>query len=134
MTEVHPDLIITDVMMPGLDGFGLLEKLQADPATMSVPVIMLSARAGDDGTVEGLEAGADDYLVKPFAARELLARVRVNLELDRVRRVRGTLERSQAMLDQAQRMAGVGSWDVDLVAGTITASVEMLRLVGMERE
>jgi PAS domain S-box-containing protein len=134
VSRVRPDLVITDVMMPGLDGFGLLEKLQADPATVGVPVIMLSARAGDDGTVEGLEAGADDYLVKPFSARELLARVRVNLELDRVRRVRGTLERSQAMLDQAQRMAGVGSWEVDLLHGTVTASAEMLRLVGMERE
>ena len=129
-----PDLVITDVMMPGLDGFGLLEKLQSDPATMGVPVIMLSARAGDDGTIEGLEAGADDYLVKPFSARELLARVRVNLELDRVRRVRGALERSQAMLDQAQRMANVGSWEVDLVAGSVTASDELLRLVGVTRQ
>ena len=131
---VQPDLVITDVMMPVLDGFGLLEKLQADPATVSVPVLMLSARAGDDGTIEGLEAGADDYLVKPFSARELRARVRVNLELDRVRRVRGTLERSQAMLDQAQRMAGVGSWEIDLTTGTATASDEMLRLVGTTRE
>ncbi len=134
VARTTPDLVITDVMMPGLDGFGLLEKLQADPATVGVPVIMLSARAGDDGTVEGLEAGADDYLVKPFSARELLARVRVNLELDRVRRVRGTLERSQAMLDQAQRMANVGSWEVDLGAGTVSGSAELLRLVGLERE
>ena len=132
--RVRPDLVITDVMMPRLDGFGLLEKLQADPATVSVPVIMLSARAGSDGTIEGLEAGADDYLVKPFSARELLARVRVNLELDRIRRVRGTLERSQAMLDQAQRMAGVGSWEIDLVGGSVTASDQMLRLVGMSKE
>ena len=134
VSQVRPDLVITDVMMPRLDGFGLLERLHADPATLGVPVIMLSARAGDDGTVEGLEAGADDYLVKPFSARELLARVRVNLELDRARRVRGTLERSQAMLDQAQRMAGVGSWEIDLAAGTVTASEELLRLVGTERE
>ena len=132
--RARPDLVITDVMMPRLDGFGLLEKLQADPATVTVPVIMLSARAGDDGTVEGLEAGADDYLVKPFSARELLARVRVNLELDRVRRVRGTLERSQAMLDQAQRMAGVGSWEIDLVGESVTASDELLRLIGMSLE
>ena len=71
-------------MMPNLDGFGLLAALQADPATTGVPVIMLSARAGEEGTIEGLEAGADDYLIKPFAARELLARVHANLELDRV--------------------------------------------------
>jgi PAS domain S-box-containing protein len=112
----------------------LLERLQADPLTMSIPVIMLSARAGEEGTVEGLEAGAADYLVKPFAARELLARVRVNLELDRVRRVRATLERSEALLDQAQRLAKVGSWEVDLATNTVTGSDELLRLLGFSRE
>jgi signal transduction histidine kinase/ActR/RegA family two-component response regulator len=67
-----PDLVITDVMMPGLDGFALLAALRADRATAAVPVIVLSARAGQDAVVEGLTAGADDYLVKPFAATELL--------------------------------------------------------------
>jgi PAS domain S-box-containing protein len=129
-----PDLILTDVMMPRLDGFGLLARLQEDPRTTSIPVIMLSARAGEEGTVEGLEAGAADYLVKPFAARELLARVRVNLELDRVRRIRATLERSEALLDQAQRLARVGSWEVDLAAGTVSGSKELLRLLGRSRE
>ncbi len=128
-----PDLILTDVMMPRMDGFGLLERLQADPRSMSIPVIMLSARAGEEGTVEGLEAGAADYLVKPFAARELLARVRVNLELDRVRRIRATLERSEALLDQAQRLAKVGSWEVDLTKETVTGSDELLRLLGRSR-
>jgi signal transduction histidine kinase/DNA-binding response OmpR family regulator len=81
-----PDLVLTDVMMPGLDGFGLLRALRADPITARVPVIMLSARAGEESRVEGLAAGADDYLVKPFAARELLARVSVHLENNRLRR------------------------------------------------
>ncbi|AWB91095.1 SpoIIE family protein phosphatase [Aeromicrobium chenweiae] len=134
IAETVPDLIITDVMMPRLDGFQLLAKLQADARTTSVPVIMLSARAGEEGTVEGLEAGAADYLVKPFAARELLARVRVNLELDRVRRVRATLERSEALLDQAQRLAKVGSWEADLVSRTVTGSEELLRLTGLSRQ
>ena len=62
-------------MMPRLDGFGLLRALRADPRTRDVPVILLSARAGEESRVEGLEAGADDYLVKPFSARELIARV-----------------------------------------------------------
>ncbi len=128
-----PDLVVTDVMMPRLDGFGLLERMQADPRTTSIPVIMVSARAGEEGTVEGLEAGAADYLVKPFAARELLARVGVNLELDRVRRIRATLERSEALLDQAQRLAKVGSWEADLAHGTVTGSDELLRLVGRAR-
>jgi len=126
-----PDLVLTDVMMPGLDGFGLLKALREDPATMAIPVVMLSARAGEDGTVEGLEAGADDYLVKPFTARELRARVRANLELDRVRRARDQLDRSQTLLDQAQRLAAVGSWEVDVETGAIDASTQYLDMLGL---
>src|SRR5439155_8225750 len=81
-----PDLVLSDVMMPGLDGFGLLRALRAEERTRTIPVILLSARAGEESAVEGLEAGADDYLVKPFSARELLARVRAHLELSRLRR------------------------------------------------
>ena len=81
-----PDLVLSDVMMPGLDGFELLAALRADEATSSTPVILLSARAGEEARVEGLGAGADDYLVKPFSARELVARVRTHLALARARR------------------------------------------------
>jgi signal transduction histidine kinase len=81
-----PDLILTDVMMPGLDGFGLLAALREDQRTHTIPVILLSARAGEESAVEGLNAGADDYLAKPFSAKELLARVRTHLELARLRR------------------------------------------------
>ena len=69
-----PDLILTDIMMPILDGFGLVKALRADPRTQSIPVIFLSARAGEESKVEGMEAGADDYLVKPFSARELIGK------------------------------------------------------------
>ncbi len=81
----RPDLILTDVMMPKLDGFGLLRELRRQPLLAETPVILLSARAGEESRVEGLEAGADDYLVKPFAAKELLARVRSHLEGARLR-------------------------------------------------
>jgi PAS domain S-box-containing protein len=81
-----PDLVLTDVMMPELDGFGLLRALRSNRRTQGIPVIMLSARAGEEARVEGIQAGADDYLIKPFSARELRARVRVNLELARLRR------------------------------------------------
>ncbi|WP_437661409.1 ATP-binding protein [Sorangium sp. So ce1182] len=81
-----PDLVLTDVMMPGLDGFGLLRALRADERTRSVAVMMLSARAGEEERVDSLEAGADDFLVKPFSAKELLARVRIHVELARRRR------------------------------------------------
>jgi signal transduction histidine kinase len=70
-----PDLVLTDVMMPQLDGFGLLAALREDDRTRTIPVIMLSARTGEEASIEGIGAGADDYLVKPFSARELIARV-----------------------------------------------------------
>jgi signal transduction histidine kinase len=86
-----PAVVVTDVMMPRLDGFGLLTALREDAATAPIPVIVVSARAGEESSVEGLEAGADDYLVKPFSARELLARVRANVELARLRAEAGRL-------------------------------------------
>ncbi|MFF4322946.1 SpoIIE family protein phosphatase [Streptomyces sp. NPDC001568] len=79
------DLVVSDVMMPHLDGLALVAALRSDPRTASVPVLLLSARAGQEASIEGLQAGADDYLVKPFAAAELLARVRANIELARLR-------------------------------------------------
>ncbi len=81
----RPDLVLTDVMMPRLDGFGLLRAMRADAALQSVPIILLSARAGEEARVEGLEAGADDYLIKPFQSRELLAKVNGTLALAKVR-------------------------------------------------
>jgi signal transduction histidine kinase len=81
----EPDLILADVMMPGADGFALLQAVRADPQLRSISVILLSARAGDQARIEGLRAGADDYLVKPFAAAELLARVDAQLGLVRLR-------------------------------------------------
>ncbi|MEV4252340.1 SpoIIE family protein phosphatase [Spirillospora sp. NPDC049652] len=80
-----PDLVVSDVMMPGLDGLALVSALRTDPRTAAVPVLLLSARAGEEASIEGLRAGADDYLVKPFVAAELLARVRANIELARLR-------------------------------------------------
>ena len=81
-----PDLVLSDVMMPGMDGFELLKQWRHDPQTREIPMLLLSARAGEAAAVEGLSAGADDYLVKPFSVRELLARVAVNVELgDRVK-------------------------------------------------
>ena len=80
-----PDLVVSDVMMPKLDGLGLVAALRADPRTAAIPVLLLSARAGQEASIEGLRAGADDYLVKPFAAADLLARVRANVELARLR-------------------------------------------------
>jgi signal transduction histidine kinase/DNA-binding response OmpR family regulator len=75
----RPDVIVSDVMMPGLDGVALIAALRAETSTRTVPVILLSARAGEEARVDGLQAGADDYLVKPFSARELVARIDAQL-------------------------------------------------------
>ena len=83
--EQTADLVLTDVMMPNLDGFGLVQAIRADARTAAIPVVMLSARAGEEARAEGLQAGADDYLIKPFTARELLTRVGATLSLAKLR-------------------------------------------------
>ncbi len=80
-----PQLVLSDVMMPKLDGFGLIQALRADVKTRNVPILLLSARSGPESAIGGLDAGADDYLSKPFTARELLARVKTHVELARSR-------------------------------------------------
>jgi signal transduction histidine kinase/ActR/RegA family two-component response regulator len=84
--ESRPDLVLSDVMMPRLDGFGLLEKIRSHPEIKNTPLIFLSARAGEEAKVEGLHAGADDYLIKPFSARELMVRVSNLIRINQVRR------------------------------------------------
>ncbi|MET7654230.1 MULTISPECIES: SpoIIE family protein phosphatase [unclassified Streptomyces] len=79
------ELVLSDVMMPRMDGFELVRALRADPRTARMPIVLLTARAGEEESVQGRQAGADDYLAKPFSARQLLARVRTGLELSRLR-------------------------------------------------
>lgn len=124
-----PDLVLTDVMMPKLDGFGLLAKLREDVSLASLPVLMLSARAGSDAQVEGLNAGADDYLAKPFAARELLARVNSTIHMAEMRRQLTEAVRQRAeVLEGLNRSATAVAGDLDLerVVQTVTdAGVEL---------
>jgi signal transduction histidine kinase/DNA-binding response OmpR family regulator len=91
-----PDLVLTDVMMPNLDGFGLVRELRADPRTSAVPVVILSARAGEESRIEGFQAGVDDFLVKPFSARELVARVESHVKLAHSARERAVLVEREA--------------------------------------
>ncbi|EGG12179.1 uncharacterized protein MELLADRAFT_32907, partial [Melampsora larici-populina 98AG31] len=79
----HPDLVVSDAMMPALNGFELLKRLKTDPDTAGISVILLSAHAGSEIRVEGLAEGADDYLVKPFEAKELVARINTHLQLSK---------------------------------------------------
>lgn len=107
-----PDVVLTDVMMPRVDGFGLLRALRDDPTTKTIPVILLSAIAGEESRIEGLKHGADDYLVKPFSARELLTRVEAHTKMARMRLdIQAALRESEArfrtMADTAPAMLWV---------------------------
>ena len=99
ITSEPPHLLLTDVMMPELDGLGLLREIRRRPELHYIPVIMLSARAGEEATIHGIEAGADDYLTKPFSSRELLARVSANIKMAGLRR-----EAGQAIRASEQRL------------------------------
>jgi signal transduction histidine kinase/DNA-binding response OmpR family regulator len=90
-----PDLVLSDVMMPGLDGFELLQAIRGDANLRGIPVIILSARAGTEEAARGLTAGANDYVAKPFSARELLVRVASNLATARAGREMAALEERQ---------------------------------------
>jgi len=115
LQQVKPDLVLSDVMMPRLDGFELLAALRRDPAFCDLPVILLSARAGEEARVEGLESGADDYLTKPFSAKELLARITSHLALARLRRESAaTLRESEARFRNMADNAPVMIWVTDV--------------------
>ncbi len=120
-----PDLVLSDVMMPNLDGFGLLQALRSNPETNTIPVILLSARAGEESRVEGIDAGADDYLVKPFSARELLARVQTHLELARVRQ-----EANQLLRENEQRLRAFVTASADAIYRISPDWTEMYSLDG----
>lgn len=130
----RPDLVLSDVMMPHLDGFGLLDAIRANPELRTLPVILLSARAGEEAKVEGLRAGADDYLIKPFTARELIARVGAHLKLSRERE--RTTQREQALRRQAESIIesisdGFITYDRDHHIRYVNAAAE--QYMGMPR-
>jgi PAS domain S-box-containing protein len=110
----RPDLVLSDVMMPRLDGFELLRALRSDPVTAELPVILLSARAGEESRIEGVQAGADDYLVKPFSRRELLASVDGQLRLAQLRRETGmALHQRSAQFETLLNQAPLGVYLLD---------------------
>ena len=126
--ERPPDLVIADVMMPALDGFALVAALRGDARTSAIPIVLLSARAGEEATVEGLDAGADDYLVKPFSARELIARVRITLELARLRNEAGRL---QALEEIRARVITTVSHELRTPVSAIYGASKTLEQVGL---
>jgi PAS domain S-box-containing protein len=124
LESIRPDLILSDVVMPRLDGVALLRRLREDDALSSIPFILLSARADEDFRLEGLEAGADDYLIKPFHARELLSRIKLQLELARRKRT------SQSRQSATAAEALLGTWDVNLHTNEAFWSPGLFSLLG----
>jgi PAS domain S-box-containing protein len=117
-----PDLVLTDIMMPRLDGFGLLRQLRDDPQTRTIPVILLSARAGEESRIQGIEQGAGDYLIKPFGARELLARVQTHLEMARIRnQSEAALLQQREQLNVALEASDTGTFRWDPQTGEFLA-------------
>jgi len=121
-----PDLILSDVMMPRLGGLGLLRAVRSDERLRRVPVVLLSARAGEEAHIEGLDAGADDYLIKPFSARELLARLGALLELKQMR------EAGEQRLRIALAAARMVTWDWDLKSNRVQFSANAAEVLGAE--
>jgi PAS domain S-box-containing protein len=132
-------------MMPRLDGFGLLSVIRSRPELHTIPVILLSARAGEESRIEGLDAGADDFLVKPFSGRELLARVNVHLQMARIRRQAEERERelrtraevfASALRESSERLsaslaaAGTGTFRWDLRTNMLDFDASLDRLFG----
>jgi len=103
-TETPPDLVLLDVMMPGMDGFEVCRRLRANPRLAEVPIIMITALDDDGSRLAGLEAGADDFITKPFNRAELRARVRTITRLNRYRR----LAEAQEQLWREQRLENIG--------------------------
>ena len=139
--EQPPDLILSDIMMPKLDGFGLLQEVRSDERAAGVPVILISARAGEESRVEGLSAGADDYLTKPFSARELLARVKSQLAMAKVRRQAAQLERElrEHAEAEADGLAKMNEWgwrlwrSRDLIEGLNETLGAVIALLGADK-
>ncbi|MFG2054945.1 SpoIIE family protein phosphatase [Micromonospora sp. NPDC048930] len=123
------DLVLADVMMPRLDGFGLVTALRADPVTRHVPIVLLTARAGSAEEVAGLAVGADDYLTKPFSSQELIARVRANVELGQLRGQ--IIRRLRALADAAVEIntARTTADVVRVAAGHALSLAEAARVV-----
>lgn len=129
-----PDLVVSDVMMPRMDGFELVQALRDTARTRGVPVILLSARAEEDAHVASIQVGAADYLIKPFSARELLARVGARLEIARLQRQAS--EQAEAERRRLQSLITQAPAAICLLEGPdhvfTLANSEYLQLVGRD--
>jgi signal transduction histidine kinase len=123
----RPSLILSDIMMPGMDGFEFLKRIRSDARTSRIPVILLSARAGEEASIEGLEKGADDYIVKPFSGRELYARVKNQLIMAAIRTDNKDLMKIWELKNrEMEEMTYIASHDLQQPLNTITTMLQMM--------
>lgn len=128
----HPDLIVLDIMLPGLDGLSLCRMIQRDPATSHIPIIMLTARSMEVDKIVGLESGADDYLVKPVALGEFLARVRAVMRRTRKQPMAGDeLESSDLQMNLIGRRAYKSGEEIRLTNKEFDLLAELMRNKGV---
>jgi PAS domain S-box-containing protein len=156
-----PDLILLDIRMPGMDGYEVCRRLKADERTRSIPVIFISILEDERDKVKGFQAGAVDYITKPFQAEEVLARVRIHIhireltehleqkvaerteelhavnvqlqrELAERKQAEAALRQSETLLNATQRLAGIGGWDWDVEQQTSFWTEETYRIHGLE--
>lgn len=114
ISENRPDIILMDWMMPSVSGIELTRRLRKDTQTRDIPIIMLTARITEDDKITGLDAGADDYLIKPFSPRELMARIRAVLRRSRMEDEEGLLKAGKLTMDIPSRRVHCGNKEVKL--------------------
>jgi two-component system, OmpR family, alkaline phosphatase synthesis response regulator PhoP len=116
VSSERPDLIVLDLMLPGMDGMQVCEALRQDPATASIPIIMLTARGDESDRIAGLELGADDYVTKPFSPKELVARVSALLRRVQRSEPGDVLHYGPLTIDIARHTVAVDGAEVRLTA------------------
>jgi len=125
------DLLVLDLQLPGLDGLSLCTAARRDPRTESLAIVMLTARGDESDRIVGLEVGADDYVVKPFSPKELMARVRALFRrLNRSDREHGVLQHGPLVVDRARHLVRWGGADVHLTAKEFALLVALLEADG----
>ena len=123
--EKLPDMIVLDLMLPGMDGFSVYKELRADPRTSAIPVLMLTAKGEVNDRIAGLELGADDYVTKPFSPRELMLRVKALLKRTRKVTVDASLKSGDFLLERNTLKLFLAGQPVDLTA----TEFKLLRLL-----
>ncbi len=131
----RPALVLSDLMMPVMDGLQLLIELRRNPDTSTIPIVLLSARDGEESSIASLQAGADDYLIKPFSAQQLLARVGAHIRLARLREeAESAIRQKEARLAQILEAVPEGILEVDLEGRILLVNEAAETMFGYSRE